>query len=132
MKPENIFLVERGGEDFVKIVDFGIAKMSEIETPGQPGRKLTKTGMIFGTPEYMSPEQAAGKKLDHRVDIYAMGIILYELLTGMCPFQSGKQTTVLAMQLLDTAVPPRRVAAQAWPSTSAEILTPEAATAGET
>ncbi|MCB9621655.1 MAG: serine/threonine protein kinase, partial [Sandaracinus sp.] len=60
MKPENIFLVRREETlDFVKIVDFGIAKMSDIETAGAPGRKLTKTGMIFGTPEYMSPEQAA-------------------------------------------------------------------------
>ncbi|HSN84835.1 MAG TPA: serine/threonine-protein kinase, partial [Polyangiales bacterium] len=70
MKPENIFLTKRDGVgDFVKIVDFGIAKMSDIETDGAPGRKLTKTGMIFGTPEYMSPEQAAGKDLDHRVDV---------------------------------------------------------------
>src|SRR5262249_12178392 len=70
MKPENIFLTKRGArEDFVKIVDFGIAKMSDVETVGIPGRKLTKTGMIFGTPEYMSPEQAAGKELDHRADI---------------------------------------------------------------
>ncbi|MBW2224708.1 MAG: serine/threonine protein kinase, partial [Deltaproteobacteria bacterium] len=60
IKPENIFLTKRDGvDDFVKIVDFGIAKMSDIETDGAPGRKLTKTGMIFGTPEYMSPEQAA-------------------------------------------------------------------------
>ncbi len=74
MKPENIFLTERDGRrDFVKIVDFGIAKMSDIETEGAPGRKLTKTGMIFGTPEYMSPEQAAAEELDHRVDGYALG-----------------------------------------------------------
>ena len=79
MKPENIYLVRRDDHsEFVKIVDFGIAKMSDIETDGAPGRKLTKTGMIFGTPEYMSPEQAAGKALDHRVDVYAMGVILYE------------------------------------------------------
>ncbi len=61
IKPENIFLTKRDGvDDFVTIVDFGIAKMSDIETDGAPGRKLTKTGMIFGTPEYMSPEQAGG------------------------------------------------------------------------
>ncbi len=77
MKPENIFLVHRDDEpDFVKIVDFGIAKMSDLDAGGE-GRKLTKTGMIFGTPEYMSPEQAQGKPPDHRVDIYAMGVILY-------------------------------------------------------
>ncbi len=105
MKPENIFLVERGGDDFVKIVDFGIAKMSEIETAGQPGRKLTKTGMIFGTPEYMSPEQAAGKKLDHRVDIYAMGIILYELLTGRVPFMGDTFMGILTKHIFEVAPP---------------------------
>jgi len=105
MKPENIFLVERGTEDFVKIVDFGIAKMSDIETPGQPGRKLTKTGMIFGTPEYMSPEQAAGKKLDHRVDIYAMGIILYELLTGRVPFMGDTFMGILTQHMFEVAPP---------------------------
>ncbi len=105
MKPENVFLVDRGGEDFVKIVDFGIAKMSDVETPGRPGRKLTKTGMIFGTPEYMSPEQAAGKPLDHRVDIYAMGIILYELLTGRVPFMGDTFMGVLTRHMFEVAPP---------------------------
>jgi serine/threonine-protein kinase len=106
MKPENIFLVQRAsGEDFVKIVDFGIAKMSDIETDGQPGRKLTKTGMIFGTPEYMSPEQAGGKKLDHRVDIYAMGIILYELLTGRVPYVGDTFMGILTQHMFETPPP---------------------------
>jgi tRNA A-37 threonylcarbamoyl transferase component Bud32 len=106
MKPENIFLLRReSGEDYVKIVDFGIAKMSDIETDGQPGRKLTKTGMIFGTPEYMSPEQAGGKKLDHRVDIYAMGIILYELLTGRVPFVGDTFMGILTQHMFETAAP---------------------------
>jgi serine/threonine protein kinase len=106
MKPENIFLVRReSGEDFVKIVDFGIAKMSDIETEGQPGRKLTKTGMIFGTPEYMSPEQAGGKKLDHRVDIYAMGIILYELLTGRVPYVGDTFMGILTQHMFETPAP---------------------------
>jgi len=110
MKPENIFLIERkNGEDFVKIVDFGIAKMSDVEAPGQPGRKLTKTGMIFGTPEYMSPEQAAGKPLDHRVDIYALGIIMYELLTGRVPFQGDTFMGILTQHMFEQ-VPPIKVA----------------------
>jgi serine/threonine-protein kinase len=100
IKPENIFLTTRDGiEDFVKIVDFGIAKMSDIETEGAPGRKLTKTGMIFGTPEYMSPEQAAGKELDHRVDVYALGIILYECLSGRVPFEGDTFMGVLTQHL---------------------------------
>ncbi len=100
IKPENIFLTKRDGiDDFVKIVDFGIAKMSDIETDGAPGRKLTKTGMIFGTPEYMSPEQAAGKDLDHRVDVYALGIILYECLAGRVPFEGDTFMGVLTQHL---------------------------------
>lgn len=106
MKPENIFMCEReSGEDFVKIVDFGIAKMSDIETDGEPGRKLTKTGMIFGTPEYMSPEQAQGKSLDHRVDVYAMGVILYELLTGRVPFVGDTFMGILTQHMFEQPPP---------------------------
>ncbi len=100
IKPENIFLTSRDGvDDFVKIVDFGIAKMSDIEMDGAPGRKLTKTGMIFGTPEYMSPEQAAGRELDHRVDVYALGVILYECLAGRVPFEGDTFMGVLTQHL---------------------------------
>jgi len=103
MKPENIFLTERDGRvDFVKIVDFGIAKMSDIETPGVPGRKLTKTGMIFGTPEYMSPEQAAGKSdLDHRVDVYALGVIFFEMLAGKVPFVGDTFMGILTQHMFE-------------------------------
>jgi len=102
MKPENIFLVTRENqEDFVKIVDFGIAKMSDIEMEGAPGRKLTKTGMIFGTPEYMSPEQAAGKPLDHRVDVYSMGVIVYECVTGRVPFVGDTFMGILTQHMFE-------------------------------
>jgi serine/threonine-protein kinase len=108
MKPENVFLMQRDtGEDFVKIVDFGIAKMSDIETGG-PGKRLTKTGMIFGTPEYMSPEQAGGKELDHRVDVYALGVILYELVTGRVPFVGDTFMGILTQHMFEQ-VPPLRV-----------------------
>lgn len=110
MKPENIYMVRRDGDDdFVKIVDFGIAKMSDIDTPGAPGRKLTKTGMIFGTPEYMSPEQAAGKSLDHRVDIYALGVIFFELLTGRVPFVGDTFMGVLTQHMFEPPPPLREV-----------------------
>ncbi|MDB4989452.1 MAG: serine/threonine protein kinase [Myxococcaceae bacterium] len=109
IKPENVFLVQRDtGEDFVKIVDFGIAKMSDVATGrAAPGRKVTGSGMIFGTPEYMSPEHAAGRALDHRVDIYALGIILYELLTGQPPFMGDTFMGILTLHMFEQAPPLR-------------------------
>jgi serine/threonine protein kinase len=105
LKPENIFLTERDGQpDFVKIVDFGVAKMSDLESL-TPGRRLTKTGMIFGTPEYMSPEQAQGKPLDHRVDIYALGVMLYELITGKVPFEGDNFMEILSKHANDPLPP---------------------------
>jgi tRNA A-37 threonylcarbamoyl transferase component Bud32 len=86
LKPENI-LVEEGadGQEQVKIIDFGISHFRETETGG-PVSRLTTEGTIIGTPYYMSPEQASGKDVDHRTDIYALGVILYEALTGRLPF----------------------------------------------
>lgn len=92
LKPDNIFLLDtRGGEDFVKVLDFGIAKVRE---PG--GQSLTATGMAFGTPTYMSPEQAQAKELDARSDLYAVGVILFEMLAGKPPFEAE---TPLALAL---------------------------------
>jgi serine/threonine-protein kinase len=123
IKPENIFLTSRDGvSDFVKIVDFGIAKMSDIETDGAPGRKLTKTGMIFGTPEYMSPEQAAGKELDHRVDVYALGIILFECLAGRVPFEGDTFMGVLTQHLFADLPPIREVNSNAKVSAELELV----------
>lgn len=90
LKPENVFLqVTPEGEESIKIVDFGIAQLRKPDdvapAPGRR-RRLTKTGMIFGTPEYMAPEQARGHAVDERSDIYAIGVILYELVTGAVPF----------------------------------------------
>jgi serine/threonine-protein kinase len=103
LKPENMFLIERlGHPDFVKVLDFGIAKLTELE---ESGRRLTRTGMVFGTPEYMSPEQARGDKTDHRVDVYAMGCILYQLVTGDVPFRAETFMGVLTRHLFEE-VPP--------------------------
>ncbi len=105
MKPDNVFLQRtEDGEEIVKIVDFGIAQLRnpEDEAKSQPTRRrLTKTGMIFGTPEYMAPEQAAGKKADQRVDVYATGIILFEMFTGAVPFTGDSFMAVLAAHLND-------------------------------
>ena len=102
LKPENVMLCERGGEkDIVKVLDFGIAKI--MEDDGKDQRKaLTKTGMVFGTPQYMSPEQVRGEKVDARSDIYSTGIILYQMLSGLLPFKSETPMGVLTMHLLDT------------------------------
>jgi serine/threonine protein kinase len=99
LKPENIFLVEREeGRDYVKILDFGIAKISDRDSEGE---RLTKTGMIFGTPEYMSPEQASGKKTDKRVDIYALGCIMFEMFTGNVPFDGESFMAVLTQHMFE-------------------------------
>jgi serine/threonine-protein kinase len=107
MKPENIFLVQREGRpDFVKVLDFGIAKV--VSADNNDGPRLTQTGMIFGTPEYMSPEQAQGQPPDHRVDVYAVGCIMYHMLTGVVPFHADSFMGILTKHLLEPVVPPRQ------------------------
>ncbi|MBL8680881.1 MAG: serine/threonine protein kinase [Myxococcales bacterium] len=102
LKPENVFLViADDGREVVKIVDFGIAQMKDMT--GQGGKKLTQTGMIFGTPEYMSPEQAKGVAIDHRVDIYAVGVILYEMAAGRTPFVGDSFMGILTQHLYEPA-----------------------------
>lgn len=102
LKPENVFLVTADdGREVVKIVDFGIAQMKDMT--GQGGKKLTQTGMIFGTPEYMSPEQAKGAPIDHRVDIYAVGVILYEMAAGRTPFVGDSFMGILTQHLYEPA-----------------------------
>jgi serine/threonine protein kinase len=103
LKPENIYLVDwLGHKDFVKLLDFGIAKLTEVS---EGDRKLTRTGMLFGTPEYMSPEQARGENVDHRVDIYAMGCILYQLCTGRVPFEAENFMGILSLHLTEPPPP---------------------------
>ncbi|HEU4385566.1 MAG TPA: protein kinase [Anaeromyxobacteraceae bacterium] len=87
LKPENVMVESRRGEpDFVKVLDFGIAKIQE---PDDREGRLTQTGLIFGTPDYMSPEQATLVPLDARSDLYSVGVMLYEMLTGRHPFQAA-------------------------------------------
>jgi serine/threonine-protein kinase len=93
IKPENVLLAADGT---AKIADFGIARLAE----GPRDARETAAGLIFGTPQYMSPEQAAGQRQDGRSDVYALGVLLYELLTGAPPFVGASATHVLAAHLL--------------------------------
>jgi eukaryotic-like serine/threonine-protein kinase len=102
LKPDNIFLVDHDGDrDFVKLLDFGISKMSD---PNEQVAftKLTSTGVVMGTPLYMAPEQAMGQATHAAADIYACGVILYELLAGRPPFE-GQTYAVLVARLLTAA-----------------------------
>ncbi|MBI3204426.1 MAG: protein kinase [Myxococcales bacterium] len=105
LKPDNIVLTRRAGEDdFVKVLDFGIAK-----TTGKTDKetKLTQQGIVLGTPPYMSPEQLAGKELDLRSDVYSLGIIAYEMVTGRLPFE-GETPWQWATQHMTVPAPPMR------------------------
>ncbi|MBK8169148.1 MAG: serine/threonine protein kinase [Sandaracinaceae bacterium] len=105
LKPDNIYLVPRSNDkDFVKVLDFGIAKV------GGATSKLTRAGQVFGTPHYMSPEQCAGTDVDHRTDIYAVGVILYEMTSGRVPFDADNLMGILTKHLYENPVPPRELA----------------------
>ena len=106
LKPENIILEQvRTGGDFVKVVDFGLAKMriEAVQT------NITSPGIVCGTPEYMSPEQGRGDPLDARSDLYAVGVIFYQLLTGRLPFEAESPTQVVLMHITEQPEDPRSV-----------------------
>ncbi len=105
LKPENIFLCTQGGlKDFPKVLDFGLAKVTERQM--QPGSViLTQEGMVFGTPEFMSPEQAQGRTLDARSDIYSLAVILYEVLTGKLPFDARTPMEYIQKHVTEAIIP---------------------------
>jgi len=113
LKPGNMIIV---ANNVLKILDFGLAKVANV-----PG--VTITGQIFGTPLYMSPEQAQGQKLDRRSDIYSMGVIFYEMLTGKVPFHADNITAILMKHINEDPVPPRKLNASIPSSIEKLILT---------
>jgi serine/threonine protein kinase len=108
LKPENVYLESRpGNPEFVKILDFGIAKVMRGDSIDPQSPQLTATGQTLGTLEYMSPEQLMGKQLDGRSDVYALGVVAYETITGRLPFPDAKGPAgLITAQLKQTPLPP--------------------------
>ncbi|HSQ67333.1 MAG TPA: serine/threonine-protein kinase [Polyangiaceae bacterium] len=123
LKPENIFLCQSGGlKDFPKVLDFGLAKVTEREM--RPGSViLTQEGMVFGTPEFMSPEQAQGKTLTPASDQYSLAVILYEVLTGKLPFEAKSAMDFLSLHVTGKPIPiSQRVAGKTFPPLLEQIF----------
>ena len=106
LKPDNIILVPMGGWESVKIIDFGLVKLMGDAVAAFGDASLTSTGLVFGTPAYMAPEQALGRLVDGRADVYAAGVILFEMLTGMLPFRDPDP---LKLMRLHAKQPPPRL-----------------------
>jgi len=103
LKPDNVFVLRRRGAPFVKLLDFGIAKLRDAPAGGH-----TAAGMIVGTPEYMAPEQCDNRAVDARTDVYALGVMAYQMLAGVLPF-SGNIAQLLVAHLQEAPRPPRSV-----------------------
>jgi serine/threonine-protein kinase len=123
LKPENVFLTKQSGSvDFPKVLDFGLAKMSEKQM-GRGSMMFTQQGMVFGTPEFMSPEQAQGEPLDQRSDIYSLALILYELITGKLPFDAKTPLDMMKAHVRDAPIllSQRLPSKSFWPELEAVI-----------
>ncbi len=111
LKPENVMLVEKGGDpDFVKVLDFGVAKVPIGDAEGDPQHVITRAGMVFGTPEYIPPEQALGQPSDGRADLYSLGVILFEMIAGARPFVGETKLSLVGQHV---GKPPPRIAERA-------------------
>jgi serine/threonine-protein kinase len=99
LKPDNVFVVDGESGEVVKLVDFGIVKVMGEVAANIGGPQISRAGIAFGTPDYMSPEQATSQAIDVRSDLYAAGVVLFEMLTGRCPFESDDPMRLLGMQV---------------------------------
>ena len=116
LKSDNILLTTRGGrKDFVKILDFGLAALAHDP-------RLAPKGAVFGTPEYMSPEQARGEQAGPQSDLYALGILFFEMLTGQLPFRSNDRETLLEMQRTSSAPRPSGIKRECHPVAERLVL----------
>jgi serine/threonine-protein kinase len=107
LKPDNVMLTERGRDrDVVRVLDFGIAKLRDEQNKAQTQNPMTRQGDLVGTPQYMAPEQIRGEPVDGRTDVYALGTILYEMVTGRLPFEGPSLMAILSRHLLDTPEAP--------------------------
>src|SRR6202021_1043101 len=123
MKPENIFICQGGAlKDYPKVLDFGLAKVTEREM--RPGSViLTQEGMVFGTPEFMSPEQAQGKALTPASDTYSIAVILYEVLTGKLPFDAKSAMDFIQLHVTGKPFPlSQRVPGRTFPPVLDRIM----------
>jgi serine/threonine-protein kinase len=119
IKPDNIIVNATNGGLRVKVLDFGIAKMRDLAaTAGN----LTQAGNMMGTPHYMSPEQCLGEELDHRSDIYGLGVVLYEMLVGVVPFNSPTSTAVIVQHVNQAPPPLRALNVSISPAVEAVVL----------
>ena len=120
LKPGNVLLAGSPGEDLVKILDFGVAKL--LEGDGSPSDLSAVAGYVLGTPEYMSPEQARCERIDQRTDIYAVGVLLYEMLTGRLPFQAEGDLALLHKHIEETPRALRALVPEISPELEAATL----------
>ena len=122
IKPENIFVIRlEGGAEWIKLLDFGVVKFSEASS--QRVRQLTEMGRTVGTPQYMAPEQATvGATVDHRIDVYALGVVLYELLTGDVPFEADDVQVMMHLVVKGRPRPPRKLRPELAPALERVVL----------
>src|SRR5262249_45135758 len=119
IKPDNIVVHAPSAGLQVKVLDFGIAKLRDVSVTAT---NLTETGSVLGTPYYMSPEQCLGEEIGHRSDIYSLGVVLYEAVTGILPFNSTVSSAVVVQHVTQLPPRPRSINLTLSPAVEAVIL----------